>query len=79
VNEEALYQALKKGVIWGAGIDVFEEEPLRTDHPLLSLPNVVALPHIGSASVNTRLKMASLAAENLLQGLQGKTPKNLVK
>ncbi|MFB3161048.1 D-glycerate dehydrogenase [Neobacillus sp. 179-J 1A1 HS] len=79
VNEEALYQALIKGVIWGAGIDVFEEEPLRTDHPLLSLPNVVALPHIGSASVNTRLKMASLAAENLLQGLQGETPENLVK
>jgi glyoxylate reductase len=79
VDEEALYHALKNGDIWGAGIDVFEEEPVRTDHPLLSLPNVVALPHIGSASVNTRLKMALLAAENLLQGLQGETPKNLVK
>ncbi|NWQ39569.1 D-glycerate dehydrogenase [Bacillus sp. EB106-08-02-XG196] len=78
VNEEALYHALKRGQIWGAGIDVFEEEPVRTDHPLLSLPNVVALPHIGSASNNTRLKMALLAAENLLQGLQGNTPKNLV-
>jgi glyoxylate reductase len=79
VDEEALYNALKNGDIWGAGIDVFEEEPVKKDHPLLTLPNVVALPHIGSASVNTRLKMALLAAENLLQGLQGETPKNLVK
>jgi glyoxylate reductase len=78
VNEETLYHALKRGQIWGAGLDVFEEEPVVTDHPLLSLPNVVALPHIGSASHNTRLKMALLAAENLIQGLQGKTPKNLV-
>jgi glyoxylate reductase len=78
VNEEALYQALKDGVIWGAGLDVFDEEPVKTDHPLLRLPNVTALPHIGSASNNTRLKMAMLAAENLLQGLQGETPKNLV-
>jgi glyoxylate reductase len=79
VDEVALYEALKNGDIWGAGIDVFEEEPVKTNHPLLSLPNVVALPHIGSASVNTRLKMALLAAENLLQGLQGETPKNLVE
>jgi glyoxylate reductase len=78
VNEEALYQALKGGQIWGAGLDVFEKEPVQTDHPLLSLPNVVALPHIGSASKNTRLKMALLAAENLIQGLQGNTPKNIV-
>jgi glyoxylate reductase len=78
VNEAALYQALKDGVIWGAGLDVFDEEPVSIDHPLLSLANVTALPHIGSASNNTRLKMAMLAAENLLQGLQGETPKNLV-
>lgn len=78
VNEEALYQALKGGQIWGAGLDVFEKEPVQTDHLLLSLPNVVALPHIGSASKNTRLKMALLAAENLIQGLQGHTPKNIV-
>jgi glyoxylate reductase len=78
VDEEALYHALKNRNIWGAGIDVFQEEPVRTNHPLLSLPNVVALPHIGSASVNTRLKMALLAAENLLQGLRGETPKHLV-
>ncbi|MEH7013324.1 D-glycerate dehydrogenase [Neobacillus niacini] len=78
VDEEALYHALKNREIWGAGIDVFEEEPVSTEHPLLSLPNVVALPHIGSASKNTRLKMSLLAAENLLQGLQGETPKNIV-
>ncbi|MDR7078915.1 glyoxylate reductase [Neobacillus niacini] len=78
VDEEALYQALKNGELWGAGLDVYEEEPVRTDHPLLSLPNVVALPHIGSASKNTRLKMALLAAENLLDGLRGEIPKNLV-
>ena len=77
-DEEALYQALKNGEIWGAGLDVYEEEPVRTDHPLLRLPNVVALPHIGSASKNTRLKMALLAAENLLDGLRGETPKNLI-
>jgi glyoxylate reductase len=78
VNEEALYEALKNGDIWGAGLDVFEEEPVSTEHPLLSMPNVVALPHIGSASKNTRLKMALLAAENLSQGLLGEKPKNLV-
>jgi glyoxylate reductase len=78
VDEGALYDALKNGDIWGAGLDVFEEEPVKTDHLLLSLPNLIALPHIGSASVNTRLRMALLAAENLLQGLQGETPKHLV-
>lgn len=74
VDEAALYQALANGEIWGAGLDVFEEEPVPVDHPLLSLPNVVALPHIGSATVKTRMKMASLAADNLLHVLQGKDP-----
>ncbi|PLR76578.1 D-glycerate dehydrogenase [Bacillus sp. V3-13] len=78
VNETALYEALKDGVIWGAGLDVFKEEPVDLDHPLLSLPNVVALPHIGSASIKTRMKMADLAADNLLEALQGKTPSCLV-
>ncbi len=78
VNEEALYQALKKGSIWAAGLDVFEKEPVDTNHPLLSLPNVVALPHIGSASKNTRQKMADLAANNLLQALTNETPDHLV-
>ncbi|MFE0506415.1 2-hydroxyacid dehydrogenase [Peribacillus butanolivorans] len=78
VDEKALYQALKNRVIWAAGLDVFEEEPVSLDHPLLTLPNVVTLPHIGSASIATRLKMASLAAQNLMDGLAGDTPRNLV-
>jgi glyoxylate reductase len=78
VNERALYEALKKGAIWAAGLDVFEEEPTRLDHALLTLPNVVTLPHIGSASIKTRTRMAEIAAENLLQALSGETPSNLV-
>ncbi|PKG23537.1 2-hydroxyacid dehydrogenase [Niallia nealsonii] len=78
VNEADLYQALLKKQIWAAGLDVFEEEPLSLNHPLLSLNNVVALPHIGSASINTRLKMATLAAENLLAALNNQTPKHVV-
>lgn len=79
VNEEALFEALKNKKIWGAGLDVFEEEPLPEGHKLLTLPNLVALPHIGSASIQTRMKMANLAAENLIEGISGKIPKNLVK
>jgi glyoxylate reductase len=78
VNEEALYEALKNGVIWAAGLDVFEEEPVDIEHPLLSLPNVVALPHIGSASIRTRTLMAELACQNLLLGLDGEQPLHLV-
>ncbi|GAX89826.1 2-hydroxyacid dehydrogenase [Effusibacillus lacus] len=74
VNEDDLYEALKKGTIWAAGLDVFEQEPIPLNHPLLTLPNVVTLPHIGSASVKTRLKMAHLAADNLLQALSGQRP-----
>lgn len=71
VDEAALYHALKEGEIWAAGLDVFEKEPISTDHPLLSLPNVVTTPHIGSASISTRTNMAVMAAQNLLLGLQG--------
>jgi glyoxylate reductase len=78
VDERALYDALKNGQIWAAGLDVFEQEPVPTNHPLLSLPNVTALPHIGSASIRTRIRMAELAAENLLDGLAGRVPKCLV-
>lgn len=65
VDEAALYEALKNGEIARAGLDVFEQEPIRSNHPLVHLPNVVALPHIGSASFETRMKMATLAAENI--------------
>lgn len=78
VNEDALYYALKNNEIWAAGLDVFEEEPITGEHRLLELPNVIALPHIGSASINTRTQMAHLAAVNLLQGVSGEKPKHLV-
>ncbi|RXT04532.1 D-glycerate dehydrogenase [Ammoniphilus sp. CFH 90114] len=78
VDEAALYQALSNGAIWAAGLDVFEEEPVKPDHPLLTLPNVVTLPHIGSASIQTRTKMAELAALNLLQALRGEGPAHRV-
>ena len=72
VDQKALYTALKEGVIGGAGLDVFEQETLPMDDPLLTLPNVVLVPHIGSASIATRTRMAVLAAENLVAGIQGK-------
>lgn len=78
VKESDLYEALVKGEIWAAGLDVFEQEPISTDHPLLTLPNVVTFPHIGSASIATRMKMADLAADNLVQALRGEMPLNLV-
>ncbi|WP_025026980.1 2-hydroxyacid dehydrogenase [Caldalkalibacillus mannanilyticus] len=74
VDEEALYQALLEKEIWGAGLDVFQQEPVSTEHPLLQLPNVVTLPHIGSASIKTRTEMALLAAENIIAVLQNKKP-----
>lgn len=74
VDEDALYDALLSGTIWAAGLDVFEEEPVEMDNRLLTLSNVVTLPHIGSASVKTRTLMAELAASNLLQALSGETP-----
>jgi glyoxylate reductase len=77
VDEAALAEALKKGKIWAAGLDVYEREP-DIEARLLDLDNVVLLPHIGSASYETRLKMAMTAATNLVAALTGKTPPNLV-
>ena len=71
VDQAALYDALVKGEIAGAGLDVTTPEPLPTDHPLLTLPNCVILPHIASASYATRAKMAWLAAENVVAGVKG--------
>ncbi|TDL32459.1 D-glycerate dehydrogenase [Jeotgalibacillus sp. S-D1] len=74
VNESALISALQNGEIAGAGLDVFEEEPISSDHPLLSLSNVVAVPHIGSSSRATRFAMMKLCADNIEHVLNGKEP-----
>ncbi|MBX6396590.1 MAG: D-glycerate dehydrogenase [Alicyclobacillaceae bacterium] len=74
VDEAALYEALRDGVIWGAGLDVYEREPIGADHPLLQLDNTVCLPHIGSATVATRTAMARLAVANAVQVLTGGSP-----
>jgi len=78
VDEKALYDALKEGRIAGAGLDVFEQEPILTSNPLLKLENVVVAPHISSASHETRSKMAEMAADNLIAFFEGKKPPNLV-
>lgn len=78
VKEMELYAALQQGRPWAAGLDVFEQEPIGADHPLLTLPNVTAVPHIGSATVATRTRMASLAATNLVAALTGQPVPNPV-
>ncbi len=78
VDEKALIEALRTGQIRAAGLDVFEREPLDPDSPLLLLDNVVATPHIGSATHETREAMAKCAVDNLLAALAGERPKNLV-
>jgi len=75
VDEKALVEALRTKKIAGAGLDVYENEPALTAG-LADLDNVVLLPHVGSATLETRTAMAVLAAENLLDGLQGITPRN---
>jgi phosphogluconate 2-dehydrogenase len=78
VDESALINALENGVIQAAGLDVFEQEPLPASSPLLNMPNVVALPHIGSATHETRDAMAQRAVDNVRLALQGKRPISLV-
>ncbi len=78
VDQKALYEALKSRQILAAAIDVTEVEPIPPDDPLLTLDNLVITPHIASASVATRTKMATMAAENLITGLSGQIPPNCV-
>jgi glyoxylate reductase len=71
VDTEALYHALANNVIAFAALDVTDPEPLPADHPLLSLPNILITPHVGSATPETRARMAMMAVDNLLAGLRG--------
>ncbi len=77
IDEAALVEALKKDRIAGAGLDVFENEP-KLAPGLVGLANVVLAPHIGSASFETRERMAKMAVGNLVDGLEGRRPQNLV-
>ncbi len=78
IDEAALIDALQSGRIRGAGLDVFEKEPLPNSSPLANMPNVVALPHIGSATQQTRDRMATDAARNMVSALEGQRPEDLV-
>jgi len=78
IDEKALAEALRDGVIAGAGLDVFETEPVSHDSPLLGLDNIVLTPHLASGSIETRTKMATTAATNIVSVLQGRVPPDLV-
>jgi glyoxylate reductase len=78
VETNALYEAVRDGVIAGCALDVTDPEPIPVDHPLLQMPNVTITPHIGSATTETRNRMAMLAAENLILGLEKKSLKTCV-
>jgi glyoxylate reductase len=77
IDEAALVEALKMGRIAGAGLDVFENEPKMAEG-LVELENVVLTPHIGSASVETRERMAQMAVRNMIDALDGRRPSHLV-
>lgn len=74
VNEKDLIIALKKKIISGAGLDVFESEPIKKNHPLTKLQNIVLAPHIGSSTKETRIKMAEITVKNLVLGMNQKKP-----
>ena len=78
VDQKALYQALKSHQIFAAALDVTKVEPIPPEDPLLTLDNIIIAPHIGSASVVTRTKMAIIAESNLIAGLRGEIPPNCV-
>lgn len=78
VDEQALYEALVSKNIWAAGLDVFEQEPVPVNHPLLTLPNVTVSPHIGSASIRTRLAMMKLNAKDIEAVLEKREAQNRI-
>ena len=78
VDPDALYEALKHNLIFGAGLDVTEPEPLPPDSPLLTLDNILIMPHLGSASITARDNMAWMAARNLIAGVKGERLPNCV-
>ena len=78
IDEAALIKALKEKWIAGAGLDVHDKEPIQLDNPLLKLDNVILTPHIGSATIETRLAMAMKAATNLTKALKGEKPPDIV-
>lgn len=77
-NEKDLIEALQNKTIWGAGLDVTNPEPMEKNNPLLEMPNVCVLPHIGSATQETRDAMTRIAAENIIAGLKGERLKHVV-
>ncbi len=77
-NEADLTKALQEGLIWGAGLDVTNPEPMLPGNPLLQIPSVAVLPHIGSSTVEARNGMAKYAAENIIAGLEGKRLPHLI-
>jgi glyoxylate reductase len=78
INEQALYESLLRKEIFAAGLDVFETEPTPRTNPLLTLDNTIVLPHIGSATTNTRSEMGEMCAENILALRRGERPANTV-
>ncbi len=74
VDQHALYEALRDGEIAAAALDVTDPEPIRMDDPLLTLDNCIITPHVGSATIETRSRRASLAVENLLAFFAGERP-----
>ena len=77
-NEEDLLDALTKEIIWGAGLDVTNPEPMSTNNPLLSMPNVAVLPHIGSATMEARNEMSRLAAINIIEFYKNNRVPNVI-
>lgn len=79
VNEKDLVTALKRKIIAGAGLDVFQREPIDYNNPIAKLDNVILMPHSGSATIETRKKMAEIAVKNLIYSLSGRKPIYQVK